>query len=227
MASEGSGAPARLRRVWLSRLLTGALTLVLGFGAVVQIRQTRASEDYTGATQEDLVEILDAQKSAEDTLRAQLAQAQQDVDNLSRSDADSGRALAEAQQRAAAIALLAGTVPARGPGERVDIADPHGTVPPSVLLSAIQELRGAGAEAIQVDGVRVVASSYVVGSPGSVVVDGVALTTPYEILALGPTDDLAAALTASGSLVSDVSRAEGSAQVTGAGRIQITAVVHP
>ncbi|HEV7726481.1 MAG: uncharacterized protein JWQ26_673 [Modestobacter sp.] len=211
----------------MSRLLTGALTLVLGFAATVQIRETRDPEGYTGATQEDLVEILDSQKSEEDSLRQQITEAQQAVDTLGRSDADSGRALTQAQQQAAAIALLNGSVPASGPGVRVTIDDPQGTVPPSMLLSAVEELRGAGAEAVEVNGVRVVASSYVVGSAGDVEVDGKRLTSPYVLLAIGPTDDLAAALTASGSLVSDVSRAGGSARVDGLERVEVSAVVAP
>jgi uncharacterized protein YlxW (UPF0749 family) len=209
----------------VSRLLTGALTLVLGFAATVQIRETRAPERYTGATQQDLVEILDSQKSEEDGLRQQIAEAQQAVDTLGRSGTDSGRALTEAQQRAAVIALLNGSVPAGGPGVRVTIEDPRGTVPPSMLLSAIEELRGAGAEAIEVNGVRVVASSFVVGSAGNVEVGGTQLSAPYVLLAIGPADDLAAALTASGSLVSDVSRAGGSARVDELERVEVSAVV--
>jgi uncharacterized protein YlxW (UPF0749 family) len=208
----------------VSRLLTGALTLVLGFAATVQILQTRNPQGYTGATQADLVEILDSQKSEEDSLRQQIAEAQQAVDTLGRSDANSGRALTEAQQRAAAIALLNGSAPARGPGVRVTISDPERTVPPSILVSAIEELRGAGAEAIQLGEVRIVASSYVVGSPGEVVADGIRVTSPYVLVAIGPADDLSAALTASGSLVSDVSRAKGTAEVVGAERIEVTAV---
>jgi uncharacterized protein YlxW (UPF0749 family) len=211
----------------VSRLLTGALTLGLGFAATVQIQETRDPEGYTGATQEDLVEILDSQKSEEDSLRQQIAEAQQAADTLGRSGADSGRALTEAQEQAAAIALLNGSVPASGPGVRVTIDDPRGSVPPSMLLGAVEELRGAGAEAIQFNGVRLVASSYVVGSAGDVEVDGKRLASPYVLLAIGPTDDLAAALTASGSLVSDVSRAGGAARVEGLERVEVSAVVAP
>ena len=62
--------------------------------------------------------------------------------------------------------VLNGSVPATGPGLRVTVQDPEGGVTAGVLLDAIQELRGAGAEAIEVDGVRVVVSSYVGGDPG-------------------------------------------------------------
>jgi uncharacterized protein YlxW (UPF0749 family) len=227
MASGTDDPPAGRPRAWAFRLLAGALTLGLGFAATVQIRETRQPGEHVGATQQDLVEILDSQKSEEDTLRRQIEQAQEAVDTLGRNDADSGRALAEAQQQAEAIALLAGSVPAVGPGVRVTIEDPERTVPPSVLLGAVQELRGAGAEALQVNGVRIVASSYVVGSPGSVVIDGMGVTAPYVILAIGPPDDLAASLTASGSLVSDVGRAQGVARVASAERIEVTAVVGP
>jgi uncharacterized protein YlxW (UPF0749 family) len=226
--SSGGGEPTAGRRAaWGSRLLTGALTLVLGFAATVQIRDNRTPEQYAGATQEDLVEILDSQRSEEDVLRQQIAEAQQAVDTLGRNDADQGRALAEAQSRAQAIALLSGSVPATGPGVRVTITDPAQAVGPDVLLGAVEELRGAGAEAIQVGGTRIVASSYVIGTPGALTVDGARLTAPYVLLAIGPADDLEAALTASGSLVTDVSRAGGVADVAGAERIEISAVVRP
>lgn len=227
MSSGGDEPIPGRRNVWVSRLLTGALTLVLGFAATVQIRETRDPQGLTGATQADLVEILDSQKSDEESLRQQIIDAQEAVDTLGQSGVNSGRALAEAQDRAAAIAVLNGSAPARGPGVRVTIADPDGTVPPSVLLGAVQELRGAGAEAIQLNDVRIVATSYVVGSAGNLSVDGQWLTAPYQLLAIGPADDLAAALDAAGSLVSDVSRAGGTALVQEPDLVQVQAVVQP
>lgn len=225
MASSPPDAPPRPRRAWVSRLLPGALTLVLGFAAVVQIQQTRGPQASAGATQQDLVEILDTQKSEVDRLRQQIAAAQLAVDRLGQSGADSGRALTEAQQRAAAIAVLNGSAPAGGPGVRVTVDDPRRAVPPGMLLGALQELRGAGAEAIQLNSVRVVASTSVVGFPGQVTVDGTRLAGPYVLLAIGPAADLTAALTAPGALASDVSRVGGSARVEALDRVAVTAVV--
>ena len=197
----------------VSGVATAGLALALGFGLVVQIRSTGEAE-MAGATEEDLVRILDELDTREEQLRSQLGEREQAVEELSGGRTQSGSALAEAQRRAEAIGILNGTLPARGPGLRVVIQDRQGAVTTAVLLDAIQELRGAGAEAIDVDGTRVVVASYVGGTPGELVVDGQPLDSPYEIVAVGPPTDLEVALNVSGGVVDDVARAGGSAIIT-------------
>lgn len=203
-------------RTWnrtVSAIVTATLALALGFGLVVQIRSTGEAE-MTGATEDDLVRILDELDTREEQLSQQLAEREQAVEELSGGRTQSGSALAEAQRRAEAIGILNGTLPARGPGLRLTIQDPDGAVTPAVVLDAIQELRGAGAEAIEVGGVRVVVSSYVSGTPGELTVDGQQLSAPYEVLAIGPPTELEVALNVSGGVVADVARVGGSATVT-------------
>ncbi len=107
--------------------------------------------------------------------------------------------------------MLAGTVPARGPGLLLTITDPDGRITADVLLDALEELRAAGAEAVQLEGpvdlsvdgaeasvgdsVRVVASTALVdGGDGGVVVDGRALCPPYRFVVVGDPATLASAL---------------------------------
>ena len=62
-------------------------------------------------------------------------------------------AAAEAQRRLAALEVLSGTTPVTGPGVRVTLSDAPGStsaVDASTVLDAVQELRDAGAQAIQV-----------------------------------------------------------------------------
>lgn len=209
----------------ISGVVTASLAVVLGFALVVQIRSTEESEERNGATEEDLVQILDELGTREELLRAQLAEREQAVEELSGGRTQAGSALAEAQRRAEAIGILNGTLPATGPGLRLMIQDPEGAVTTAVLLDAIQELRGAGAEAIEVDGVRVVASSYVGGTPGELTVDGQELDAPYEIVVIGPPTDLEVALNVSGGVVDDVARAGGSASVRQADELTIDTLV--
>jgi len=208
----------------ISGVVTAVLALVLGFALVVQIRST-GEEEMAGATEEDLVRILDELDAREEQLRSQLSEREQAVEELSDGRDQSGSALAEAQRRAEAIGVLNGTLPARGPGLRVVIQDREGAVTTAVLLDAIQELRGAGAEAIEVDGVRVVASSYVSGTPGELTVDGTELEAPYEIVAIGPPTDLEVALNVSGGVVDDVARAGASATDTQSDELRVESVV--
>ncbi|MDT0277779.1 DUF881 domain-containing protein [Blastococcus goldschmidtiae] len=209
----------------ISGVVTAALALVLGFGLVVQIRSTEEADELTGATEADLVRILDELDTREEQLRQRLAEREQAVEELSGGRTQSGSALAEAQRRAEAIGILTGTLPAQGPGLRLVVQDPDGAVTPAVLLDAIQELRGAGAEAIEIDGIRVVTSSYVDGTPGELTIDGQELRSPYEILAIGPPTDLEVALNVSGGVVADVARTGGSATVTQSDALSIDSVV--
>jgi uncharacterized protein YlxW (UPF0749 family) len=196
----------------VSAVATTALALALGFGLTVQIRST-GDPDTVGQREEDLVTILDDLDAQEEQLREQIGERRQSVEELGSGQQQSGEALQQAQERAEAIAVLNGTVPARGSGLRVNIQDPDGAVTAAILLDAIQELRGAGAEAMQIDGVRIVVSSYVEGTPGELVIDGRPITAPYELRVIGPPDDLDVALNVSGGVLADVVRYGGSTSV--------------
>ena len=63
----------------------------------------------------------------------------------------------QTRQKEQQLGILAGTVAAQGPGITLTIQDPQGGVEADMLLDALQELRAAGAEAIQINEVRVVA----------------------------------------------------------------------
>ncbi|RBY86672.1 hypothetical protein DQ244_18510 [Blastococcus sp. TBT05-19] len=202
------------------------LAVVLGFALTVQIRNTAEPDAQVGATrEEDLVLILDELNAREEVLRRQINETRQTVEDLSTGQQQSDTAVEEAQARAEAIGILNGTLPARGPGLRITVQDPDGAVPVSVLLDAVQELRGAGAEAIQVDGVRVVASSAITGSPGSLRIDGVPLSAPYDIRAVGPAAAMQVALNVAGGVVADVSRVGGTARATQVDDVVVDALV--
>ena len=71
--------------------------------------------------------------------------------------------------------ILAGTVPVTGPGIRITIEEVDGPVDIDSLLDTVQELRTAGAEAMQINGeVRVVAQTSFEDGVGGIDVDGTA-----------------------------------------------------
>ena len=202
-----------------------AVALVLGFALTVQIRNSGAPDAPVTTREEDLVLILDELNAREETLRQEIAETRQTIEDLGSGQQRSQRAAEEAQARAEAIGILNGTLPASGPGLVVSVQDPDGAVPTSVVLDAIQELRGAGAEAIEVDGVRVVVSSAVTGSPGALRVDGIPLDSPYEFRAVGPPAAMEVALNVSGGVVADISRVGGTATVRQADLVTVEATV--
>ena len=74
---------------------------------------------------------------------------------------------------------MIGTVAATGPGVTLTIDDTAPGVSAETMLDVINELRAAGAEAMQIGSagqqVRVGVDTWVVGMPGALIVDGVTL----------------------------------------------------
>ncbi|MCA1822666.1 MAG: DUF881 domain-containing protein [Mycobacteriales bacterium] len=218
-----------MRRAPVStRWLVAALAASLGFAFVVQVRTTRGESALAGARQEDLVRILDDLTARTDRLRGEITDLERTRERLTSGFGREDAALAEARKRADALGILAGTVAAEGPGVTVEIRDPEHTVTADVLLDALQELRDAGAEAIQLNGVRLVASSYLIdpaGSPGSVEVDANRVAPPYRFVAIGDADTLAEAMGIPGGVIDTVgSRAGARAIVTPRARLVVTAL---
>jgi uncharacterized protein YlxW (UPF0749 family) len=219
-----ASAARRRRRDPLAALLIGVLTLLLGFAFAVQVRNSGTDEDLAGAREEDLVRILDELNASEDRLRAQIADQRTDLRQLNNSDNQSEAALEEARQRAEALGILNGTVAAQGPGLVMTIRDPEGRVRVADLLDAVQELRGAGAETMQIDGVRVGVSTAVTGEPAALRVDGQPVTSPYEVVVIGSPQDLETAMNIPGGVVDRVGRQGGTVQITQSDRVVVDAL---
>ncbi|MGZ4555988.1 MAG: DUF881 domain-containing protein, partial [Mycobacteriaceae bacterium] len=133
---------------------------------------------------------------------------------------------------AESLAVLVGTVAATGPGLTLTLHDPTAAVGPAVVLDALQELRAAGAEAIQVAGansrqVRIGIDSAVTGSGGAVTIDGELLSPPYAVVAIGDPPTLAAALNIPGGVIDTVARAGGTLTVEQATQVRVTALRVP
>ncbi len=204
------GAPGPRRRDRPAAVLTGVLTLLLGFAFTVQVRNSDDEQALAGAREEDLVRIVDEVSSRGVRLRELIADERRALRQLSDSDDETASALAEARSRAASLGVLNGTAPARGPGLRMTVRDPEEELRVTDVLDIVQELRGAGAETMQFDGVRVGLSTAVTGIPGALLVDGRPVTAPYEVLVLGSAQDIETALNIPGGVVQLVGARGGS-----------------
>jgi len=145
------------------------------------------------------VVLLDSLQQREAALRQEIATLESTLSSLQADGQGSQAALAQAQQRARSLAVLVGTAAATGPGLILVLTDPDAKVGPEVLVDEVQELRAAGAEAMQIAGqggtaVRIGVDSSFTGRAGSIQVDGVALRAPYNVTVIGDPPTLAAAL---------------------------------
>jgi uncharacterized protein YlxW (UPF0749 family) len=183
------------------RIVSGvsALTLAgLGFLLVVAYQQTMAEEPARSQARATLVDQVQSRRSG-------TAELQQRADRLRAEVAD----LREKQLGGAAVARLkgmeaeTGLAPVRGNGARVTVGDGPMPLDPLTgepksearvrdtdLQVATNALWAAGAEAIAVNGQRLTATSTIRQAGEAILVDFQPVTTPYQVVAIGP-DDLA------------------------------------
>lgn len=204
-----------LRRPSRGQVVVALLLALLGFAAVVQVRATDQDQDFVGARQADLIALINTLALATDRTEAELAELQETRDSLRGDAAASQTALEVARQRVETLEILAGTVPAVGPGVRITVDAQSGTLGTDQLLNGLQELRNAGAEAIELnDTVRVIAQTGLVDDPAEgLIVDGTPLQGPYVIEAIGEPYTLATALDFDGGFIEDVEQVGGTVEV--------------
>jgi len=218
----GRGLRARPGR---GQVVAALLCGVLAFAVVTQAHTTSRSNGVTAARPQDLLTILADLQGRADRLRGQVADLQVSQARLAGGSAGTTAALAEARRRASTLGILTGTIAARGPGAVLTITDPRGSVRADVLLDAIEELRDAGAEALQLNGVRIVTSTSLVDAPGGVKVDGVTVHAPYRLVAIGDPRTLASALGIPGGVLDTVASQSGAhGAVTTSSTLTVTAL---
>ncbi|MFJ2305173.1 DUF881 domain-containing protein [Streptomyces sp. NPDC087787] len=214
--------PPRFTR---AQLVVALLLFGLGFGLAVQVASNSSGDNaLRGARQEDLVRILDELDDRTQRLEDEkqgLEKQRQELENSSDQAEEARRQTAEKEKQ---LGILAGTVAAQGPGITITIEDTKGTVRPHMLLDAIQELRAAGAEAIEVNGVRVVANTYLTDSGKGVDVDGNKINTPYRFKVIGKPQDLEPALNIPGGVVQTLEKEQATVTIDRSDKIVVDAL---
>ncbi|MBI2243248.1 MAG: DUF881 domain-containing protein [Nocardioides sp.] len=175
-----------------SQAVVAVLLAVLGYAAVTQVRFNEVDNTYGSLREQDLIDVLNGLAGTSQRAEAEIARLQRTRDDLLSDTGSREAALAQAQQEADTLSILAGLVPVTGPGIRVTVTEQTGTVQVQSMVDTLQELRTAGAEAIQVNGqVRVVADTAVEDVSGGLLVGGQVVTSPYVIDVIGEPHTLA------------------------------------
>lgn len=209
-----------------SELLSGLLCLALGFALAVQVGQS-TGDQLSSLRQDELVRLLDEVTQRAEQLDAEVADLEEIRDDLQSEDGRDQAARDLAQQRAAQEGILSGRLPAQGPGVQIHVADGGKPLEAQMLFNLLEELRNAGAEAIQVNGVRLVTTSYFVDSGGGVVLDGAAIASPYEWTAIGDPETIDRALEIPGGALPRIREEGGEATTTPSDEVTVDAVRIP
>ena len=212
-------------RVTRAQLIVALLLFGLGFGLAVQVASNSDSDSaLRGARQEDLVRILDELDDRTQRLEDEKQGLEKQRDELENSSDQAEEARKQTVEKERQLGILAGTVAAQGPGITMTIEDTKGTVEADMLLDAIQELRAAGAEAIQVNGVRVVAGTYLSDSGKGVSVDGNKINAPYRFKVIGKPQDLEPALNIPGGVVQTLEKEQATVTIERSDKIVVDAL---
>ncbi len=235
-------SPRRFRNLRIvrrsrSQLMFGGLgvllCILLGMAIVTQVRQNESGDSLETARPADLLVLLDSLQQREGSLNTEVADLQRTLQQLQASGSSDQAAIENAQSRLEALSIQIGTVAATGPGVTLTIEDNAPGVPAETMLDVINELRAAGAEAIEIRGgdqqsaVRVGLDTWIIGAPGALTADDVTLRPPYSVLAIGDPPTLAAAMNIPGGAMDSVKRVGGTMVVQQAERVDVTALRQP
>lgn len=145
---------------------------------------------------------------------------QQEVDSLRKKETALEKALTKNGEGSTALndqlqdaKVLAGLTELEGPGVKVTLRDnPKATMMPEEadlihdidVLRVTNELFASGAEAVSVNGQRLVGTSNIRCAGPTILVDGVKVASPFIISAIGNQDVLFSAFTMAGGVMSEI-----------------------
>ena len=237
-ASSGrpdADADSRRRSQVVFGVLAVLLCLLLGVAIATQVRQTGSGDSLDTARPADLLILLDSLQQREAALNTEVAELERTLTQLQASGGSDQTAIENARARLAALSILIGTAPATGPGVTLTIEDPARGISAETMLDVINELRAAGAEAMEIRGmqdgeqvsVRVGVDTWIAGTPGALISDSTTLSPAYSVLAIGDPPTLAAAMNIPGGAKDSIERVGGTMVVQQSERVDIATLRQP
>jgi len=199
-----------------------AVTFLLGVLVVTQLRTQSSGTPFAGLSSQDLTVLVANLDDRNDQLRLETANLERELSTIQQNTQRGDASVDELRADLRRVRLYAGIDPATGPGVSITV---HGPIDGGGLDDLVNELRNAGAEAMALEGVRLVPGIVAVGPPGSVSLQGRMLDDPFTIDAIGAPDKLTGSLTRSGGIIAQLSatQPEVSVDVTPLDRIGVPA----
>ncbi len=179
-----------------------ALVLVLlGFLVVVQARSQAQDQGLSQLSVQDLTELVANVTTRNNQLRDEVATLQQQRQALAAAVQRGDTSTTQMRSDLSQILGWSGVVGVAGQGVQVTAAGP---LPPLAITQLVNELRNAGAEAIAVNGVRIVPGVVATGEAGNLSVGGTPLASPLVFLAVGQPETLAGSLSRAGGIIAQL-----------------------
>lgn len=205
-ARRKADGSAGLPRTLKSKLGLAAGLVVAALVVTLGAAEARISAPVVAKEREELIDRIDAETKAADTLESDVDELRSDVSErqrkaLERHGGDQGQL----------VALLSGATPVEGPGVKLIVDDAKdtdqggggprestgfadtGRVRDRDMQRVVNGLWESGAEAIAINGQRLTALSAIRAAGDAILVDNRPLVPPYTVLAVGDGKKLATA----------------------------------
>lgn len=183
------------------------ICVVAGLMIVVSSINARGTDLRPGRNTE-LVDLVQQQSRTNATLQDQLAEQRRSVDELTAAELPEGQGAGVDQE----LAQQAGLTALSGPGVSVELTDaPLEVAPPGVegdllvvhqqdIQSVVNAMWAGGAEAMSIQGQRVISTTGIKCVGNTVVLHGIPYSPPYVITAIGDQGRMEASLKGSSYL---------------------------
>jgi len=184
-----------------TQLAIAAVAMLIGILIVTQIRvQHSAERSLQASTEEDLGKIVSGLNSEINLLKAESADIKLQLYKIEQKSEDSSAIMEESFKSLNNLKIIAGLSGVTGPGVRVQVADENNELEATDLNDIINELRAGGADAISVNGVRVIARTGIRQTREGLYLGNRPIAPPYEITAIGEPEGLYGELTIAGGI---------------------------
>lgn len=193
----------------LSLLLVCAL---LGFAVTIQFKSVQINNISPTARYEELQQLYASEQEKNSALLDQISQMQGTIDSYRNSIDQTGSVYKGMEADLLRAENLAGLTDVYGPGVIITLTDAK-TVDPSMpseafiihdndIRSLVNELLVAGAEAISINGERVVSTTAIRCVGSVIIVNNSRIGTPFKIEAIGDSTTLENAINMNGGIAS-------------------------
>lgn len=184
-----------------SRLTVALVAALLGLLAIGQLRGQANVPGLSALSATELTQLIANLSAGNDLLRGEVGQLTQRAATLQAAQDRGETTVDDLTDDLAAIRAWSGLTPVSGPGIAVTV---RGSIGGDGIDDLLNEIRNAGAEAISVEGVRIVSGVVVAGAPGALSVGNQALGDAFEIRAIGSPQILTGTLTRTGGVIAQI-----------------------
>jgi uncharacterized protein YlxW (UPF0749 family) len=184
-----------------SQLSVAAVAFLLGLLVVVQLRTQTGGSALQALSTQDLTSLVANLNSQNDRLRTEVGTLQNQLDELRANQATGATSIGQIESDLGRVRAWTGLDPVSGRGVTITVSGP---IEANAVEDLLNELRNAGAEAIAIGDIRVVAKTTVSGPPGSLDVDGFLLGNPFRIRVIGKPETLVGSLTRAGGIIAQL-----------------------